>query len=441
MSVKRWIVLGAIAAAAVVGAVLWRSGGVEVETAAVTLRTVREFVVEEGKTRLATTYTVDMPVPGTLERPELEVGDAVEAGQVIARVDPFEIRKDLQRVTALIEQARAEMAGVDVQKPKPADIEAARARVQQLRQAEAAASTQLEIGRINLEQARREFERRRELLAQGAVSRANFEEYERTYRTQQGEVSRLEEALRGAEAARRAAELERDALIASIDDPEYLREVHGATIAAREAERAQLEDRLAKTEIRAPVSGVVIEKAVESRRVLQPGAPIVVLGRLEDVEIEADILSEDVVRIRTGDPVEVFGEALRGRTVAGTVERIYPAGFEKISALGIEQQRVKVIVAFDNTELKLRPGVRVDVRIVTAERKEVPAVPEHALFRQEGREYVFAVDGGRAVLTPVKVGLRNDEWAEIVEGLEPGDAVVAAPTNELQPDTRVRPAP
>jgi HlyD family secretion protein len=437
MSRRGVLIAGIVAAAAIAGAVFWWLNAPEVEAVRVSRQTVRAFVADEGKTRLATTYTVDMPINGTLARIELEVGDRVEAGQVIARLDPLEIAQEIQRVRAQIAQQKAQIQGVDVTKPKETDIAAARARVEQSAEARAAARAQLEIARVNAEQARTEFQRMQRLLAQRAVSQARFDEAERNYRALQGEVERAEVGLNGAEAAHRAAALELESLLASVDDNEYMRSVHRAGIEALEAQLVALEDRLNKTEVRAPVTGIVIEKPIESERVLAAGTPILVLGRLGDVEVEADILSEEIGRVEVGQPVEITGLALGNRTLAGEVKRIYPAGFKKISALGIEQQRVKVIVAFDNTEMNLRPGVSVDVRIVTASAENVLAVPDRSVFREEGKWYVLAVRGSRIARVPVTLGLRNDQWAEIREGLEEGEFIVVDPSNNHEPGARV----
>ena len=135
--------------------------------------------------------------------------------------------------------------------------------------------------------------------------------------------------------------------------------------------------------------------------------------------------------------MEVGGKALQGEIVEGTVTRVYPAGFMKISSLGIQQQRVRTIIEFDNSNINLRPGTSVEVKIITAENPNALAVPERATFRQDGQWSVFRVRNGHAELVPVTLGLKNDDWAEIVEGLSAGDIVVAEPKNDLEDGARV----
>ena len=139
----------------------------------------------------------------------------------------------------------------------------------------------------------------------------------------------------------------------------------------------------------------------------------------------------------TGNAVEITGKALEDKTAIGTVTRIFPSGFKKISALGIEQQRVRVLIGFDNGEPGLRPGTSVDVRIITAEHDDVVAVPERAVFRREDGWALFVVHDGRARLTQVETGLRNDDWVEISRGLEAGETIVGTPKNELEDGMQV----
>ena len=135
--------------------------------------------------------------------------------------------------------------------------------------------------------------------------------------------------------------------------------------------------------------------------------------------------------MRVGNRVEIKGKALQDRVVFGTVKRIYPSGFMKISSLGVEQQRVRTIIEFDNSEIQLRPGTSVDVRIITAQSENALAIPDRALFRHQEDWALFIVNGDVAELIAVEVGLRNDDWAEIVSGVEEGTLIVSELKNDL----------
>ena len=161
------------------------------------------------------------------------------------------------------------------------------------------------------------------------------------------------------------------------------------------------------------------------------------IGDLTSIEIECDVLSEEVSRMRVGNKVLISGKALQGRELEGKVTRIYPAGFMKISSLGVEQQRVRTLISFDNEEVRLLPGTRIEVEIVTEEAVDTLAVPDRAVFRHEGGWALFIVEGGRAALTSVRIGLRNEDWAEVLEGVTADTIVVGELKNDLEDGIRV----
>lgn len=400
-------------------------------------RAVREYIAEEAKTRLRDEYVVDMPVTGTLNRLALEAGDLVAAGDVVARVDGFELEQRIRGLDYLVEQARAQIAGLESGKPKSQDRDTAAVRIRETADQLAMAEKALRVAEIDGAQADRDRARAQQLAAEGVVAQQDLDRATQAWQALTEEVERARLATAAARKNVEIAQLAASRVDDTMDDNEYLRQVYGAEIQRLEAERAILASDLEKAIIRAPVSGPVLERYVDSSRVLAAGTPILKLGDLATMEIESDVLSEEVVAIRPGNAVELIGKALGEEALEGRVDRIYPAAFMKISSLGIEQQRVKTIIAFDNSALQLRPGTRLDVRIITRESPDALAVPERAIFRREGQWHVFVVDGGRAVLRVVEVGLKNDTWAEILGGLDAGESVILEPRNDLAPGSRV----
>jgi len=198
-----------------------------------------------------------------------------------------------------------------------------------------------------------------------------------------------------------------------------------------------------------PVDGVVLKRMVTSELYLPAGTSLLEIGRLEDLQVEADVLSIDVVDVKLGSTVEIYGPAVGSPPAKGTVSQIYPAGFTKVSSLGVEQQRVKVVVAFQPSELdrllhqrQLGVGYRVRVRIQVAVKDKALVVPRSALFRNpDGRWQLYAVRSGRARLQDVELGLMNDQQAEVVKGLNEGELVIVAPENNLAEGQRVEAAP
>lgn len=437
---KRLLIIGVgVAIAALLLYALWPSA-TAVPMAEVQRREVREFVSEEAETVLDQLYVLDMPFTGTLEPITLKEGDRVAKGDVVARADTFDLRQQLRELEARIEEARAQMDGVDEAKPKPEQIASARLRIAEMEDSLAMSRREKRIAEVNFEEAERDWARYQELEEDGVISQSRYEQARQRYLSAKEERERMAIAVQAAQKALEQATLALDQVVASVDDNDYLKRVYAASIASYEAQADVLRADLRDAEFVAPADGVVLARHFDDRRVVSAGTPVIEIGDMESIEVEADILSEEVVRIEEGDPVEVTGQALGERVVEGSVKRIFPSGFEKISALGIEQQRVKIRVAFDNSEAGLRPGMSVDVRIITGRREDTLAVPERALFRDGGGWAVFAVRGGEARVTPVTVGLKNDEWAEITEGLEAGDRIVSEPGNELEDGAKVEAA-
>lgn len=420
-------------------AVAFLGQALPVQMTAVERLTVVEYVAEDAKTRLAGEYIIDMPLSGTLDRIKLEVGDWVEEGQIVASIDAYPLEQRKKEILSFMAQAKAHVTGVDVAKPKSEDIESAAIHVREMRDAREIARKTRAVTEFNFEESEKAFRRAESLVKDGAVSESFFDEAEVRFKGLEEGRKRAALEEEAAEKALEMAILADRRLAGSIDDNEYMRDAYLAEIDGLEAQLATLETDLKKTQIRSPVSGPVLEKYIEDKRVLAAGTPLVMVGDLDSIEIECDVLSEEVGQIRVGDRVEITGKALRRRTVEGTVKRIYPSGFMKISALGVEQQRVRTLIGFDNSDARLLPGTSVDLKIIIDESIGALAVPDRATFRREGEWSVFAVVAGNAELRTIKIGLRNDDWAEILEGLEEGDTIVGERKNELEDGARVTP--
>jgi HlyD family secretion protein len=198
--------------------------------------------------------------------------------------------------------------------------------------------------------------------------------------------------------------------------------------------------------LRSPVEGVVLHRHESNERVLPAGQLLVEIGRLADIEVEADVLSQDVVDVKAANPVDIYGPAIGAEPIRGKVARVYPAGFTKLSSLGVEQQRVKVVVAFDEGVLnslaqggkELGPDFRVRVRIYTATSRNAVVVPRNAVFKGEsGGWRAFVVRGREAALTTVQLGVFNDDQVEILSGIQPDEHVILAPDADLEGGDRV----
>lgn len=426
------------------------TGGVTVQAAKVERREIREFIDEQGKTRLPHTYLITMPYSGRIEPIEMVERQPVKKGQVVARIVPSDLQDEVAEAEAAVERLDASIAENQDHRVELRTREQAELFHQSMLSTVKAAEARLRAGLERLNYAESYLSRIRKLVPSGAKTEDDVE---------QAEVQHVEAAV----------DYQQDALVA-----EATKSIEAATallpklvtdyIARKDLSREVLEKqksealaRLRQAETRqqrgtmtSPIDGIVLGREESNERYLAAGTVLLEIGRLEDLEIEADVLSQDVVRVEVGDPVVIYGPAT-GREVErgfrGRVKRVNPAGFTKISSLGVEQQRVKVIVEFDPGDLaQLRKerdiGVdyRVRVRIITDSKPSALTVPRSAVFRSaDGGWQALAVRNGVARLVNVELGLRNDDRVEIVKGLQENDIVVLAPESDLVEGTRVRP--
>lgn len=378
---------GAAAIFAVAGWLAVRKPSLEVETGVVTRGTLQVTVDAEGKTRVRERYVLTAPVAGRLQRVDIPEGTHVRAGGVIARIAPLPL--DAQAVR----QAEARVA---------AAASLARDADARVRQASA-----------TLTQERRAAQRVERLVTAGALADRDSEMARLTVRLR-------EEDLAAAEARARAAGADVDqarAALVSVSGGES-----GAVLA-----------------VRAPADGCVLRVPERSERVVTAGTPIAELGDPNALELVVDVLSSDASRIRAGAPVMIdpWGD---GEDAGGRVRTVEPAAFTRVSALGVEEQRVNVVIDVPTRPLAVSDGYRVETRIVVWERAGTIIVPVTALFRDQGSWAAFVVASGRAVLRTVRIGERTPDGAEVQDGLEVGDRVVLFPSDQVTTGRRVTPA-
>lgn len=393
MSARRiFLLLLAALALAALAWVAFRPQPVPVDLAVVTEGPMRGTVNADGKTRIRQVYEVSAPIAGTARRAVVEVGDPVAKGDVVAVVEPL--------APALLD-ARAR-----------AEAEAA------LREAEAAlslAESQARQAAEELAYAQSQYERIRTLVERGVASTTQLED------ATQVVTIRLA-AMESARSAVNMATSARDRADAVLIGPE-----------AGEAARGCCVDLVA------PIDGTVLTVANVSEHAVTPGSPLVTLGRPDDLEIVADLLSADAVGLAPGAAarVERWGgpEALEAR-----LRRIEPSARTRVSALGIEEQRVDAIfdlVSPPEARPGLGDGFAVFLRITAWEAERAVQVPTGALFRQGEGWAVFRAEDGVARLVPVTTGRMNDTHAEIQDGLAPGDRVIPHPSDALSDGVRI----
>jgi HlyD family secretion protein len=371
--------LGAAALLVIAGLIaLLRPRPIRVDVVRASHGPMQETVDEEGQTRVRDRYMVAAPIAGRAARITLKEGDTVGPGTLVARVFP----------APLDSRAREEAV----------------ARVRQAEDAQSAAAATVAQARAALDQARRTRSRAAELAARNLISP---EERERAELEETSRAQELTSADFRAQAAAHDVEVARAALTGG-----------------REA-----------IALRSPLRGRVLRVPEPSERVVPAGTPLVELGDVSRLEVVTDLLSSDAVQVKPGDAVLVQGWG--GDTLRGRVRVVEPSGFTKVSALGVEEQRVNVVVDFLNPPPALGDRYRVEIQIVVWESGSVLRLPGSALFRHGDAWSVFVVEGGRARRRDVTVGHRNPFQTEILAGVAESDLIIGHPTDRIADGVRV----
>jgi HlyD family secretion protein len=384
-----WLLLAVVAALIVINLL---PQPVTVEVASVSRGPLAVSVFEEGQTRVRHRYTISPPIAGFLNRIELRAGDPIVAGQTVLAT----IRAESPSLLDPRARGQAE-----------ARLQAATATAD-LRRAE------LERARSVLDLADKEAARAEILLKTNAISRREWESASSQVQVRRREVTAAEFALRVAEfeiAQARSALLQADAPT----------------------------DAQAPVTIVAPVTGVVLKVLEESARAVTPGLALMEVGDPHDLEAEIELLSSDAVAVQPGAEVSIehWGgdQPLRGR-----VTMVELGGFTKISALGVEEQRVRVRVEFLNLpdNVLLGDRFRVEARIITWQNDNVAQIPTGALFRRGNQWRVFTLKDGRAHAQPVTLGHQNPSAAELLSGLDTDEKIILYPPDSLTEGTRAK---
>lgn len=347
-------------------------------------------IEEEGKTRVIDRYTISAPVTGYVMRLEYEVGDSIKAGDELFGIQP---------VPDLIGARQREVA--------EAQLEAARARLSQARQ-------QLSLAQEEKKQADIEKRRLADLFNDGIGSR---------------------QALDNAELAAKRAETQQSSAEFSVKVAEY--EIQAAESALKAFQSARGQERISIT---APVEGRLLKIFQKSEGTVQAGTPLLEIGDPRSLELEVDLLSTDAVKLIKGTQVRIkrWGS---DQILGGLVKLVEPAGYTRISALGVEEQRVPVIVEITSSYEEWRvlgDGFRIVAEFVIWQGEEVLQVPSSSLFRTEDAEWaLFVVEGGESKLRRVEIGQQSGLYTQIVTGLESGEQVITHPDERIEDGIRV----
>ncbi len=353
--------------------------------------TIQSYVEERARTSLPHIYHITMPLQGNILPIIVEEGDTVTPGQLVAQVDDIDWRDNVLQVDNIVVAVEKWVESIE---------------------------SQVKASKIREEYTKWEWETNKELLRSDYISERTGRNSKRWY---------LDSAVK-------------------IEEGQAMFHMSKAFQEITDILPAYVKRNLEKTQIKSPVAGKVLKRHVWNEKVMNPGEPLLDIGDMDELEITADILTEQVVRVQPGDRVEIFGEALGETRLEGIVRRIEPEAFTKISSLGVEEQRVAVKISFGGKSIEdlkesgrtLGLGYRVRIRIFTDEKSEATIVPRTVLFHGiKGNWQLYRVLDGKTRLTDVEVGLLNNYDAEILSGIQVNDIVVIAPESSISEGSRV----
>ncbi|MDO8331404.1 MAG: HlyD family efflux transporter periplasmic adaptor subunit [Fluviicoccus sp.] len=362
-----------------------------VETAKVAVEPLQVTLEEEGRARVRDRFVLSAPISGYLRRVTAKVGDTVQSGQTLAQLEPLraEALDDRRRAEA---QARVEAAGAGL----------------------SAAAESVSAARTDATLAKTELERLQKLLPTQAVTEQQLAAARAA--SQRSEAT-LRSARFGEDVARHDLQAARTALRFAGDDG-----------VSRQGVLA----------LKSPASGALLRLLRDSEGVIMAGAPVLEVGDPAALEVVVDVLSSDAVQLQPGMAATL--ERWGGEPLAATVRRIEPVGFTRVSALGVDEQRVTVVLDIASPPeqwRRLGDGYRLEARFLLWQGENILQAPTAALFRQGEGWAVFTLKDGRAKMTPVTVGHRNGLQAEILTGLKAGDTVIVQPDGRISDGIRV----
>lgn len=378
-----------------------RSNAVDVEVAVVERGNIAEYVEELGLVVSENKGNVFSPTAGKVTEVLVKVGDPVEKGAVLVKIDSEQLTRQIMELEA---QKSVIMAQYNEAK-KPADNR----EIEKL-------ELQLATQERNVREAQRKRDNSKTLYEAGALS---YEEY-------QAAVTALETETAQLESYRLDLELLKKPISANVASQ------YEAQLRQLDIQIEELRSRGQDFVITAPVQGTVMMKTVEAGTYLQPGTQVMEIGDQEALYIESDVLVAEIGKVKVGAPVEISHKDLGIDGMQGRIRKIHPQAFSKISDLGIEQKRIKVEIDIEDVITGLRPGYDLDIKIIINSKENTLLIPENAVFQQNGKDYVFVNENNTAVLREIQKGIESKRKVEVLTGFEEGEEVILSPSEKLE---------
>jgi HlyD family secretion protein len=389
------------------GVAIFSNQGEALEVAAVKKGAIREYVEDIGTVKCKELKSVSIEGSGLIQEVSAEIGQQVKKGELLLKMDTQLLEIQLKDAGEKIKETEASFQGSEI-KNYASNLEKAGIAVNRSKE--------------DYEQALKDYENAKQLSEAGALSL--------------DELRQKEVVLKSAQALMSTAEIDLKQLEANT--PDSVKAVYKAQLGQLLLNRESILHNLKKQEVVSPIDGVVLERNVEPNTVGVPGTIAFVVGKLDNVEVEAGILADDVAGIKLGDLVEITERSEKKQIMEGRVVKIAPSAIAVTSSLGVNQKKVTITIHPIEQSGLLKPGYEVDVRVITESRNEILLVPLSAIFDYAGKDQVFAVVDGKAVLRTVKKGIKDEDSVEITDGLKEGELVLAEPDINVKKGMKIK---
>ena len=403
----KWIIAAVVVLAA--GAVLYGSvtAGVSAPVYKVGKGEISQYFEETAQVKSIDSHTVYIEGAGKITDLRVDVGDKVKKGDILLTLDKTDLELQLKAAQAGIAVSKAQLESTEL-KNYANKIEQAKAAVNQ--------------AKIQYDSDKRNFEKAKELYESQALSKDEFENAR----------DRCNVSLAALNTANlQLADLKKGA-------PDYQKNSYMAQFEQAEINRDAILNSIGKQELKSPADGTVVEKLVDINSPAIPQMAAFIIEDTDRLEIEANVLSDDVNKIKVGNEVEISGKPLEDIVLKGKVKKIAPVAKAEMSSLGVTQNRVPVTIEINGDTSLLKPGFSLDAKIITDNRKDILVVPDSAVFDYEGKSSIFVVENGKALLRTVKKGIEGDDLVEILEGLKEGEMILSKPDNDIREGIRIK---
>jgi HlyD family secretion protein len=409
MKRKKLFLAGAILIISAVGVAGYINlqDGKSVETSVVEKGEIKQYIEDTAVVQSNKKQTVYIEGSGKISSINVNVGEHVKKGDILLTMDKKDLELKLQDANSKIEAAKAQLSSTDSSN-FGSKIEIAEADVDK--------------ANVTYESTSRDFNNAKTLYESGAISKK--------------ELDTAEDAYKSADATLKSAKAQLDDV--KKGSPDYIRNGYMAEVEQAIILRDSIMRDIEKQEVIAPIDGTILEKSVDENSIVAAGALGFLIGDTNSLELNANILSDNINKVKIGDEVEISGNAIEDSTLKGKVVKIAPEAKNITSSLGVNQKRVDVTIEIKDDASLLKPGYDLDIKIITDIKNDTLIIPDSAVFDYQGSSSVFVVGNGKAIIRQIKKGIESEKTIEVIDGLKEGDVILTKPDNSTKEGIKIK---